>query len=130
MDGSTDTATSRACHPCGLAAFELYTAHNHPSDDASPLRQDVRLTQRLHEVDALVGIELATASYWARMACTPARESKGDSGCRCTGRAVSGPSRLSVLARARQFNCAVAPPEVWCHSRIARERCDEIRRAS
>lgn len=39
-------------------AVSYYIAHNHPSGDATPSREDVRLTQRLHEVGALLGIEL------------------------------------------------------------------------
>ena len=39
-------------------AAALVVAHNHPSGDASPSRQDREVTERLREVSRLVGIEL------------------------------------------------------------------------
>ncbi|MDM5205344.1 JAB domain-containing protein [Cytobacillus kochii] len=36
----------------------IIVAHNHPSYDPSPSRQDIEVTQRLKEVGTLLGIEL------------------------------------------------------------------------
>ena len=40
------------------AAAAIIVAHNHPSGDPSPSRQDIEVTQRLRETGALVGIAL------------------------------------------------------------------------
>jgi DNA repair protein RadC len=40
------------------SAAALIIAHNHPSGDPTPSRQDIELTQRLREVGELLGITL------------------------------------------------------------------------
>ncbi|HET7658428.1 MAG TPA: DNA repair protein RadC [Bacillales bacterium] len=39
-------------------AASIAVAHNHPSNDPSPSREDVAITQRLREVGDMIGIEL------------------------------------------------------------------------
>ena len=41
-----------------LAASSLILAHNHPSGDASPSKDDLELTRRLKDAGDLLGIEL------------------------------------------------------------------------
>jgi DNA repair protein RadC len=38
------------------SASAIIVAHNHPSGDPSPSRQDVEMTERLREVGTLLGI--------------------------------------------------------------------------
>ena len=40
------------------SAAAIIVAHNHPSGDPSPSRQDIEITQRLRETGSIVGIEL------------------------------------------------------------------------
>ncbi len=39
-------------------AAALIVAHNHPSGDASPSRQDVELTKRIRDAGAMLGLRL------------------------------------------------------------------------
>lgn len=57
------TITGVECHPREVfrpaisnGAVSIIVAHNHPSGDPSPSRQDVELTARLREVGELIGI--------------------------------------------------------------------------
>lgn len=57
------TLTGVECHPREVfrqaivnGAAAIIVAHNHPSGDPTPSRQDIELTQRLREVGELVGI--------------------------------------------------------------------------
>jgi DNA repair protein RadC len=59
------TLTGVECHPREVfrpaivnAAAAIIVAHNHPSGDPTPSRQDLEVTARLREVGELVGIEL------------------------------------------------------------------------
>lgn len=40
------------------SAAAVIVAHNHPSGDPSPSRQDIEITQRLRQTGSIVGIEL------------------------------------------------------------------------
>ncbi len=62
---SEGTLTSSLVHPREVfapairsAAFALVVAHNHPSGDPTPSREDLEVTARLAEVGRVVGIEL------------------------------------------------------------------------
>jgi len=59
------TMTSVDVHPREVfkpailnSAAAIIVAHNHPSGDPSPSRQDIEVTQRLRETGSIVGIEL------------------------------------------------------------------------
>ena len=65
---SIGTATASLVHPrevfqaaIGVGACALVVAHNHPSGDPSPSREDRDVTQRLAKAGKLIGIELLDA---------------------------------------------------------------------
>ena len=65
---SIGTATASLVHPrevfqaaIGIGACALIVAHNHPSGDPSPSREDRDVTQRLARAGKLIGIELLDA---------------------------------------------------------------------
>ena len=62
---SVGTATASLVHPrevfqgaVGLGACAVIVAHNHPSGDPKPSREDLEVTQRLASVGELLGIPL------------------------------------------------------------------------
>ena len=64
-DASTGTADGCTVHPrevfgpaVALAATAIVVAHNHPSGDPTPSREDRAVTQRLRQAGELLGIEL------------------------------------------------------------------------
>ncbi len=65
---SIGTATASLVHPrevfqaaIGIGACALIVAHNHPSGDPSPSREDRDVTRRLSSAGKLIGIELLDA---------------------------------------------------------------------
>jgi len=75
---SIGTADSSAVHPrevfgpaLQLAASALIVAHNHPSGDPTPSRDDENVTERLTQAGALLGIPLldhliiGEARFWS-----------------------------------------------------------------
>ncbi|CAG0940330.1 hypothetical protein BROC_00987 [Candidatus Brocadiaceae bacterium] len=43
---------------CMISASSIIVAHNHPSGDPAPSREDIELTKRLSEAGKIIGIEL------------------------------------------------------------------------
>ncbi|HEY9245304.1 MAG TPA: DNA repair protein RadC [Candidatus Methanoperedens sp.] len=43
---------------CMISASSIIVAHNHPSGDPSPSREDIEITKKLHEAGKMMGIEL------------------------------------------------------------------------
>lgn len=43
---------------CMVSASNIIVAHNHPSGDPSPSREDIELTKKLFEAGKMMGIEL------------------------------------------------------------------------
>ena len=40
------------------SAIQIVLMHNHPSGDPSPSREDILVTQRIHDAGEMIGIEL------------------------------------------------------------------------
>ncbi len=62
---SIGTATASLVHPrevcqaaVSIGAVALFVAHNHPSGDPSPSREDLQVTERLTKAGELLGIRL------------------------------------------------------------------------
>jgi DNA repair protein RadC len=43
---------------CMISASSIIVAHNHPSGDPLPSREDIEITKKLHEAGKMMGIEL------------------------------------------------------------------------
>ena len=43
---------------CMISASSIIVAHNHPSGDPTPSREDIEITKKLHEAGKMMGIEL------------------------------------------------------------------------
>jgi DNA repair protein RadC len=43
---------------CMLSASSIIVAHNHPSGDPAPSREDIEITKKLAEAGKMIGIEL------------------------------------------------------------------------
>ncbi|MCZ7620180.1 MAG: DNA repair protein RadC [Myxococcota bacterium] len=70
---SVGTATAALVHPREvfqpavlLGACAVIVAHNHPSGDPSPSREDREVTKRLAEAGKLLGIALLDSIVWTR----------------------------------------------------------------
>lgn len=70
---SVGTATASLVHPREvfqpailLGACALIVAHNHPSGDPSPSREDRDITERLAQAGKLLGITLLDSIVWTR----------------------------------------------------------------
>ena len=80
---SIGTATASLVHPrevfqaaIGIGACALIVAHNHPSGDPSPSREDRDVTRRLSSAGKLIGIELLDALVVTDSAYQSTRETE------------------------------------------------------
>jgi DNA repair protein RadC len=62
---SIGSLSSNIVHPrevfrnaCMVSASCIVVAHNHPSGDPSPSREDIEITKKLSEAGKIIGIEL------------------------------------------------------------------------
>src|SRR3989304_5284049 len=62
---SIGSLNSNIVHPreifktaCMISASSIIVAHNHPSGDPSPSREDIEITKKLEEAGKMMGIEL------------------------------------------------------------------------
>lgn len=70
---SVGTATQSLVHPrevyqpaVGLGACGIIVAHNHPSGDPNPSREDIEITTRLAQAGGILGIALLDHVIWSR----------------------------------------------------------------
>ena len=62
---SVGSLSANAVHPrevfrtaCVVSASSIIVAHNHPSGDPAPSREDIEITKKLAEAGKMIGIEL------------------------------------------------------------------------
>lgn len=82
---SIGTATASLVHPREvfqaailIGAQAIILAHNHPSGDVSPSREDREITTRLREAGKLLGIRLLDHIVWSRGSGFHSLQESGD----------------------------------------------------
>ena len=72
-----------------VGACAVIVAHNHPSGDLTPSRQDREITQRLAQAGALLGVSLLDGVVFTRSLSTTDHSGSGGNGARLTRRPVA-----------------------------------------